>query len=595
MRLKDLGYSKLALIFTLLFVWSAILINQKWKNDDVISNDMNFYYIYLPAIFIYHDITLNYTDTKLPMEVFRSSWKLKTEDGKHFVSKMSCGNAIMLSPFFLTAHLYETVTKGDPNGYSTTYRIFICLASFFYLLIGLFYQYKILSRFFDQRTVGFTLIALGLGTNLYAYSTCFFSNPHVFSFALFSLFIWKTIQWHIIPNTKNSIIIGLLLGLITLVRPSDIVIILFFALYGIFNKNSFKQKVKLLLKNWKQLFLILIFLFVGITPQLIIWKIQTGHFIYYSYQSERFYFNHPHIIDGLFSFRNGMFIYAPVLLLIIPGFIYVWKKKYNFAFSSIIFFIINCFIVFSWWCWWYGGSFGIRAMIESYAILALPLGSLVFEFGKNSKVRKYILLSFLIITVTLNQFQTLQAETSLLHYSDMTFKTYKLIWGRLTWPNGYDESLNHPDIENASHGIPERDFTKTFPFLKNGNIRNVSIRASNGKFVSADQNINGILVADRIQIREWETFRLTMEDFGKCKLKSSFNKYISVENNSELIANKNEANAWEQFTIEKLPDNKFAIKAYNGKYLKPDSLNNNILLAASDKINEDEEFEITSR
>ncbi len=595
MRLKQLGSSKLSLLFVLLFIWSALLINKQWTpHDRVISNDLNFYYIYLPATFIYHDLTFNYVNNKLPIEVFRSSWTLTTPNKRH-VSKMSSGFAIMLTPFFLMAHFYELITNGPANGYTDTYSLFICLATFFYLMIGLVYQHKTLSHFFDERTTSFTIVGLGLATNIYYYSTYAFSNPHVFSFCLFSIFIWKTIQWHHKSTLRDSILLGLLLGLITIMRPNNVVIVLFPLLFGVYNRSSLMDKMKLMTQNKMNILVAILAFGIGILPQLIIWKIQTGHFIYYSYQKEHFYFSHPHVLDGFFSFRNGMFIYAPVLLLVIPGFIFVWKKGRQFAMATSFFFVINAIIVFSWWCWWYGGSFGIRAMIESYAILALPIGCFIQEFGKANKWRNYAITIFIGLCVVLNQFQCLQEQTSLLHYSDMTFKTYKLIFGRLTWPAGYAESLNHPDIEKAFMGEPERNFTATFPFLQGGKFKNVSFKAANGMFVSADLDVQNKLIADRRKPNNWEIFRMDMEDFGTCHLHSWNNKFVYADpyEHPQLTANRDQAGNWETFFVESFPNNKFAIKAAsNNKYIKLNQQNNNLLEATSEVVGANELFEI---
>ena len=67
-------------------------------------------------------------------------------------------------------------------------------------------------------------------------------------------------------------------------------------------------------------------------------------------------------------------------------------------------------------------------------------------------------------------------------------------------------------------------------------------------------------------------------------------KFVSSE--SQLIADKDYALEWENFTIHVLPNNKFAFQAYTGKYVKPNLQNNNILEATSDTISDKEFFEI---
>ena len=55
----------------------------------------------------------------------------------------------------------------------------------------------------------------------------------------------------------------------------------------------------------------------------------------------------------------------------------------------------------------------------------------------------------------LNQFQTSQYRTSLLHWDSMTKEAYFGIFGRKTWPEGYDKMIKVPDYEKALKGETE--------------------------------------------------------------------------------------------------------------------------------------------
>jgi hypothetical protein len=103
------------------------------------------------------------------------------------------------------------------------------------------------------------------------------------------------------------------------------------------------------------------------------WKYITGELFFNSYVGEQFYFNNSHVLKGLFGFRKGWLIYTPIMLFSILG-IYFLRNQLKHFFASIsITLFIYIFVIFSWWCWWYGGSFGQRAMIDIYPLLAIPL------------------------------------------------------------------------------------------------------------------------------------------------------------------------------------------------------------------------------
>ena len=105
---------------------------------------------------------------------------------------------------------------------------------------------------------------------------------------------------------------------------------------------------------------------------------------------------------------------------------------------------------------------------------------------------------------------------------------------------GYGESLCSPDMEFAIQGKPERNFTDTFAFLNGSKFQYISIKGFNGKYVSADRNINNKLVADRPVASSWETFKIRMPEFGKCTFMTSDNKFVSAkfEGSGNLIADR---------------------------------------------------------
>jgi ABC-type multidrug transport system fused ATPase/permease subunit len=188
-------------------------------------------------------------------------------------------------------------------------------------------------------------------------------------------------------------------------------------------------------------------------PQLIYWKIQTGSYVYYSYGKQRFFFNHPHIWKGLFSYRKGWLLYSPVMILSVFGFI--WLKRYNkqLLVPVLAFCLINIYIVFSWWCWWYGGSFGQRALIESYAFLSLPMAACITQLGKNRLILSAILL-FALGTVYLNIRQTKQYAEGILHWDSMSKELYWATFNKMQHlpEDQKNKLLAPPDYEKAMEG-----------------------------------------------------------------------------------------------------------------------------------------------
>ena len=84
-------------------------------------------------------------------------------------------------------------------------------------------------------------------------------------------------------------------------------------------------------------------------------------------------------------------------------------------------------------------------------------------------------------------------------------------------------------------------------YLRNG----TALKASNGKFVSANFDLNGLVYANQDQAQDWENFYIIPIDKWKCNLLSYKGKFVSsdLRLDRKLIANPDKAMEWETFEI----------------------------------------------
>ena len=133
--------------------------------------------------------------------------------------------------------------------------------------------------------------------------------------------------------------------------------------------------------------------------------------------------------------------------------LFAMRGKYKeWLWPIIITMTISIYIIFSWWCWWYGGGFSARALIEYYVIMSLPLGAFCANILQKKLIFKTVTAVVLSFIIWLNLFQQQQYRTSLLHYDSMSKQVYWAIWGKQTWPENYDKMLLHLDAEKAKKG-----------------------------------------------------------------------------------------------------------------------------------------------
>jgi len=156
--------------------------------------------------------------------------------------------------------------------------------------------------------------------------------------------------------------------------------------------------------------------------QPVLWFVQTGNWLVWSYQGEGFNFLNPEVLKVLISYQKGFFVYTPVALLAIIGLFGIYRKSKWQFFWMTGFLIILVWLVASWWNWYYGDSFGQRVFIDFYAVLALLLATSINGF-RNSIIKN----GFIILVLTLcciNLVQTWQYSQGIIHAYAMNKAKY---------------------------------------------------------------------------------------------------------------------------------------------------------------------------
>jgi glycosyltransferase involved in cell wall biosynthesis len=447
--------SALFIGFIVTFMTVNMLTVKHWRDEQrVIEWDAISYYAYLPAAFIHHDLSLDFADGyNGPYKLI--VWPERGPEGK-YVIKTTMGLSMLWMPFFLSGHAVALITGADAGGYSEPYKFFLLVSALVFLLTGLIFLRRILLEHVSDRITSLVLASFVLGTNLYWYTLFQGTMAHVYSFAIINAFIWYSMKWHETGSQKmwNAIRLGLLLGLITLIRPTNIIIALVLVLYGVGSSRELKNRISVLLSGYRQLLLMGLIIIIVWLPQLIYWKEMTGQWLYFSYGSnERFFFNDPAIIKGLFSWRKGLFLYTPLLIFSFAGIMTLWFRRSPYALAITVFVPLNIYIIFSWWCWWYGGGFGQRAFIDSYALMAIPASALLTAaMNARAKLLKTMIITVFLLLMSLGIFNNMQYYYGAIHWDSMSREAYLDSFGRLRPSERFNDLLAAPDYEKAREG-----------------------------------------------------------------------------------------------------------------------------------------------
>ncbi|HEY0977637.1 MAG TPA: hypothetical protein VGE21_09215 [Flavobacteriales bacterium] len=420
-----------------------------WRERDrVIEWDVHSYYAYLPAVFIYDDIELEKSDYRFDGDYYLF-WPSTTERGTRVI-KTTMGLAVLYSPFFFLGHGLAHLTGAPPNGWSPPYKGALIIGGLFYLVLGLHLTRRILERAgFTPGIIALTLLTIGAGTNLFCYASQSASMSHVHSFFLLALFVHLTTRWYERTTLWRTVALGVCMGLIALVRPTNCIVGLFFVLHGIDGMSAARQRVRLFLQRWPHLLLLLLLAAAVWVPQLLYWRSLTGSYFFNPYIGERFFFDRPKLLEGLFGFRKGWLIYTPLMGFSVAGLFFMNGTLRSYRAGVTVFLALTVYTTFSWWCWWYGGSFGQRSMVDGYALLALPMAaSFRCIWSAGTAVRTF-LLPVIGAGIGLNIFQTYQFEEGSLHSDSMSKELYFRQFGRMDKVNDFDRLLVPPDYERA--------------------------------------------------------------------------------------------------------------------------------------------------
>jgi hypothetical protein len=425
------------------------------------------YYLYLPQAVIHKDVKLQNTDHlqeiykkyNLPGTLYQIN---KLENGNHAI-KYTTGWAILNFPFFIGGHIYAKSFGYETDGFSTPYQWSVVIACIFYAFLGMFLTGILLLRFFSVTVSAWVFLLLVFGTNYYFIIVDSFTMPHLHLFTLYAAFLLVTDNWHRNKSWFNSILLGGILALMTLVRPTEILAALIPFLWGILSWNDLKERFKMVFTTDLLKMVVIVFSFVIVClPQLYYWKTVSGKILYYGYDNagEGFEFLQPNLGKVLFGFRKGFFIYTPLALFFITGFFFM--RKHVSFFALLIFYLFNVYVISCWTNWWYAESFSQRPLMHSLPVLIIPFGFLVKEL--IVKKRDWFFGIFLVLTF-LNIFQTWQASVGIIHGSRMTFDYYCAVFMHTEIPPGAEKLLLVDRSAAAENGFDKNEYHLTQTFL----------------------------------------------------------------------------------------------------------------------------------
>jgi hypothetical protein len=425
-KLNKLSKYAVGGIFAVAILIRIVSIEYSKLDKYIITNyDGLGYYIYLPAIFIYNDITAFewVEEVNHKYNVVGDDWmfQISKHENGNYVTKYLGGISILQLPFFAAAHGFALVSDYPADGFSFPYQITLSFAPLIYFILILFLLRNILLRYYSDEVVAITLVLLFLASNAIEYISIEAGQCHGYIMLMYTLIIWLSIKWHERPTWKYAIGIGLVIGLTTIMRPTELIIFLIPLLWNTESKVSAKSKWNLVRRYKAHIGIVFLGVILGALPQIIYWLYVTGSPI--QTIGSKWYFLNPYF-RVIFGWQKGWFIYTPVTILFVMGLLFMKGKPFR---KSVIWFcLLNIWIVISWSVWRYGGSYSARALVQSYPVFALALAAILTRI-LDTKF-KFLFYLIAIYLTAVNLFQIWQYRTGILRHDEMNRAYYQAVY-----------------------------------------------------------------------------------------------------------------------------------------------------------------------
>jgi hypothetical protein len=366
------------------------------ENKVLILSDGKSYYIWARSLLLDRDIDFRndyrilYGQEALPPEA-----AVVTPAG-HVVDKYPVGMAFLEAPGFVIGHLTARyVARAPTDGVSVPYQIAVAWSLIVIYSISFFLLYCAMLSFGVMRTwaFGFCVTAL-LGTNLIHYVAKEMTMVHAAGVAVFNMLLFLIVKW-VGANERIRVVHGLLLGgllgLLFLIRNTNVLLVPVLAA-AVWTRRRIR---------FNELMPMLGGAAVMTSLQPVSLWFLWGRLRFSTYFNESFTSGLSGVLNTLVSARHGLLVYSPwyavMVFLVVYGVMRMPRSRCICA-AVVGSFVLMAVANGTWWCWWFGYSFGNRAFVELLPALSLAAALTVSQRRASRKAATSLVFVMLAVT-----------------------------------------------------------------------------------------------------------------------------------------------------------------------------------------------------
>jgi len=285
-----------------------------------LQSDGFYYFAYLRSLAFDHDV--NFMNDYRMLGLGDKTYLFQPTATGHAESAWTIGPAIAWSPFFAIGHVAATRLRAAgvdvaTDGTSFPYRQAVCVASLFYGLLGCWFAFRLTRVFFPDTLAASAVMLTVTGSFMLWYLVKEPSMTHATSMASVAGFIWRWAATQERRPLGSWALLGILAGLMTLIRWQNLLFALLPGLDAarILWRGRRDQDARASRDALAGSAAFLLCTLVGCLPQMLAWQTMYGTLIARSPVGPQIRWSDPHLVDILWSARNGLFSTTPILYL----------------------------------------------------------------------------------------------------------------------------------------------------------------------------------------------------------------------------------------------------------------------------------------
>ena len=345
-----------------------------------LQSDGFYYFAYLRSLAFDRDVEFS-NDYRLLGLGDKAHLFVPTPTG-HAQSAWTIGPALVWTPFFAAAHpIASRLAAGgaevSTNGVSYPYRQAVCIAGLFYALLGSWFAYRLARLFFVPTLAAGAVVATVAGSFLLWYIVKEPSMTHAPSMAGAAAFAWMWAATHSRRTRAQWAWLGLLAGFITLIRWQN-------ALFAILPACETLALIAAALRRKDRAQAVetaaagVLFTFcavIGFLPQMLAWKAIYGTYLAVSPVGPQIRWWDPHLVDILWSSRNGLLSWSPVLYVGAVGLVLFARARPWIGVPALLAIAAMTYFNASIQDWWGSAGYGGRRFDGTLPLFAIGVAA----------------------------------------------------------------------------------------------------------------------------------------------------------------------------------------------------------------------------